>query len=147
MNLVPHTDPVLREVAPPFDGDPRELEFTARQLHKLMIAGAYRGVGIAAPQAGLPLRMFLMNTRLTKWWQDCTVCINPEMIEARGELQSYNEGCLTRPGLTWPKSRQVDITVAYTNLAGERVTRVLEGLAARIFQHELDHLNGVVVWP
>lgn len=147
MNFVDSTDPVLITPTPVYDGEPAALMEIARAMHRAMVDGRpdLRGVGIAAPQVGHAVRMFLMNTR-SKWWPDTTVCINPEILEARGKLFEADEGCLTRPGQLWRVARHVDITAAYTNLLGERVRRDLTGINARVFQHELDHLDGVCVW-
>lgn len=148
MQLIEAHDPILREVAPYYTGEPRELELLARQLYRLMQGDTGRSVavGIAAPQAGQSVRMFLINTRQSKWWQDVTVCINPALIECRGPLDSAMEGCLSAPGERWQVARQCDITCEYTNLTGERVRRDFTGINARMFLHELDHLNGVTLW-
>ena len=111
---------------------PREL---AVSLIETMVKN--RGIGMAANQAGLPYRVFVMGAEKVGF-----ACFNPEIIEAIGD-ETYEEGCLSFPGLFIKIPRASTIKVRYTDMNGITKEETFSGLTARIFQHELDHLNGI----
>jgi peptide deformylase len=140
-------DPVLHtpaEVVPGIDDDIREL---VRDLEDTMVAAP--GVGLAAPQVGIPLRVFVYS-----WLDDENVrhrgtAINPELWTtplAIGELdeEAEAEGCLSLPGERFPLRRSEQAILTATDLEGAPFEVRAEGWLARIFQHEFDHLNGVL---
>lgn len=136
VKLLKEGDPFLKNVATPWDftvdGNPNNL---IRNMSKLMMES--NGIGLAAPQVGVGKRIFIMGNE-TKLY----ACINPEIIEKQGELFDI-EGCLSFPNL-WLRVRRAEtIKVRYQNAVGETVETEFSGLAARIYQHELDHLDGV----
>lgn len=102
------------------------------------------GVGLAAPQAGLNHRMFVLD------WSESrdhpVTCINPEVVELGSELARENEACLSMPGVRVVVSRPTSAVVSFFDVTGHRVTVTLEGWAARIFLHELDHLDGKMMF-
>jgi peptide deformylase len=99
-----------------------------------------RGIGLAAPQVGLSQRIFV-----TKLDDDKPrVFINPEIVQTSPELTSYEEGCLSIPGAYAKLDRPGLIKVQAWNERGRPFTLEAEGLLARVIQHELDHLNGVL---
>ena len=98
----------------------------------------YSGLGLSANQCAIKERVFVIGTD-----QFQMACINPKVIEVSEELVKDNEGCLSFPAFFLNLSRPKWIEVEYTNENGERTQVKLDGLTARCFLHELDHLNGV----
>jgi peptide deformylase len=142
LSLRIYPDPILRQVAgeiTTFDGD-------ARQLAEAMVASMYReaGIGLAAPQVGYSMRLLIaLEMKDTQDVDaDPTVLLNPRVISAASELWSYEEGCLSIPGVTAPVLRPVAVEVEYQDLDGQVCSMSAEGMYARILQHEIDHLNG-----
>jgi peptide deformylase len=136
IKLVQENDEVLRKVTESWDfeadGDPTEL-ITAMAI--LMIQN--KGIGLAAPQCGINKRLFIMGN-LDK----LIACINPEIISGEGKVKDL-EGCLSFPGLWLRVNRYEKINVKYQNTKAETIELRLDGLSARVFQHEYDHLDGV----
>jgi peptide deformylase len=97
-------------------------------------------VGLSAPQIGIRERFFVFSAGKGTPWK---VAINPVVLNASGPWEPFLEACMSLPGFQATVLRQCDILVTYTDLEGQRVQDKLLGLEARIFQHELDHLNGV----
>ncbi len=126
-----------------------------RQLHSLaddmmdtMLAA--NGVGIAAPQIHYPLAMFIMASRPNDRYPEAPlmeplVLVNPELIGASVELESGEEGCLSVPGKRVNLFRHTWVDARYQDLQGQWHRSKFEGFAARIFQHELDHLKGITL--
>ena len=104
------------------------------------------GRGLAAPQVGVLLRVFVMDAG----WKDAEMmpraCINPEILWSSDTLAENVEGCLSIPGITVSLARPARIRLAYTTPAGDRVEADLDGAEALIAQHELDHLDGRVTF-
>ena len=97
-----------------------------------------KGVGLAAPQVGIPRRFFVMQIDGDKQ----RVFVNPEIVETSMELDSFEEGCLSIPGVYADLDRPAEIRVQAWNERGRRFTLGADGFLARVIQHELDHLNG-----
>ena len=107
------------------------------------------GVGISAPQIGLSIRLFLID--LTPYSQeDPTIpsvkkaFINPEIIEEHDPLEDHNEGCLSIPGIREDVRRKSKIKIKYLDTNFKSCIETIDGLFARVFQHEYDHLNGIL---
>ena len=107
------------------------------------------GIGISAPQIGLPIRLFLID--LTPYHEDNPsipkikkVFINPKIISESGQDIIHNEGCLSIPGVREDISRKSQIKVSYLDDKFNSYNEDIEGVYARVFQHEYDHLNGVL---
>jgi peptide deformylase len=136
VQLLKENDSLLREAAAPYDfeadGDPTEL---VKQMTKIMFEN--NGIGLAAPQVGVMKRLFIMGNS-----NKLFVCINPTLISG-GETYRDIEGCLSFPDLWLHVSRYKQIQVHYQDITGQVVETVLDGLIARVYQHELDHLDGV----
>ena len=96
------------------------------------------GVGLSAVQVGYMKRIFVM-----RWNGVERIVINPMILKHSSKRVSMIEGCLTFPGKEVSVKRSQSIEVIYTNGKGEIIERTLEGMEARIFQHEFDHLNGI----
>ena len=104
------------------------------------------GRGLAAPQIGVMQRVFVMDPTWKDGDRTPYVCINPEIV-ASGDTGAENtEACLSIPGVSAEVSRPTEITLAYTDLDGTRHETNLTGFAATCAQHELDHLNGLVIF-
>ncbi len=102
----------------------------------------HKGVGFAAPQAGVGLRLFIIS--LTGTRDNVRVYINPT-VTPQGEIEEAEEGCLSVPGV-WAKIRRYKkATVTATDLDGNEFTEEAEGLHARALQHEYDHIEGTVI--
>lgn len=130
-------DPALREPARPvteFDGSLRTLsEDMIETMHDAP------GVGLAGPQVGVSLRLFVFDDGES----GPTFVANPELSDGMGELLE-DEGCLSIPGPYYPTPRFARIRCRGQDLEGHPLDLVGEGLLARIFQHETDHLNGML---
>ena len=132
-------DPVLKQRA----DDITDIDGKLARLVDDMIATMYAapGVGLAAPQVGVQKRLFVWDI------DDGTgahAIVNPEIVESDGEW-TYQEGCLSVPGLSWEIVRPKDVHVVGRDLDGNEVSYEATELAGRMFQHELDHINGVLL--
>jgi len=140
--ILTYPDPKLREVAEPVsDVDSAAL----RELVQDMADSMYDapGVGLAATQLGVPLRVVVTDTR---WREedrvrDLQVWINPEISRRAGEAV-YEEGCLSVPGIYEDVKRAGEITLSWQDLEGNRHTADFDGFQAVALQHEFDHLDG-----
>jgi peptide deformylase len=130
-------DPVLKTPAKPVE----DFDDGLRRLAQDMLETMYDapGVGLAGPQVGISLRLFVFDDGVT----GPTFMANPELLSAEGELVE-EEGCLSIPGPFYPTRRHSRITCRGQNLTGDPVEITGEGLLARIFQHETDHLDGTM---
>lgn len=140
--------PVLRtpaaSLAFPMDEEVRQL--VVDMLETLRDAD---GVGIAAPQVYQPLQIFIVAPKPNPRYPEAVemapeVVINPEIIERSAEMVNGWEGCLSIPGLRGEVPRHRRIVARYQNIEGDEVTREYLDFAARVFQHEDDHLRGIV---
>jgi peptide deformylase len=100
------------------------------------------GVGLAGPQAGVNLRIFVFSHDATR--ENARVYINPE-IETSGGLEANYEGCLSLPGIEAKIKRFKKCTITATDLEGNRFTEEADGIEIRGFQHECDHLDGMLI--
>jgi len=98
----------------------------------------YSGLGLSANQCGVYERVFVIGSEHFQF-----ACINPKIIDQSAEMIKDNEGCLSYPALYLKIERPSWIMASFYNEKGERVEMKMEGLTARCFQHELDHMNGV----
>ena len=137
--------PVLRKTADPVDmTDLSSLTNTIENMHLTMIKNDPPGVGLAAPQVGISSRFFIMNPKPEEGLDKLTVVINPEIISHSEEKEKKQEACLSVPKIAGLVSRYKSIRVKFYNQHGQRFEKKLEGFKARIFQHEFDHLNGIL---
>lgn len=109
--------------------------------HMIEIMYEHNGVGLAAPQVGLPYRFFVMNSNPPSKESE-QVYINPIITNFTNVIVSESEGCLSFPGIMAPVKRFKGIKFSAYDIAGNHIRRELSGLEARIFQHEIDHLDG-----
>jgi peptide deformylase len=130
-------DPVLRQVATPVRGITAEIKRIIADMTETMWHQV--GIGLAAPQVGLPYRILVMDDGKG----GAQTLINPE-IESRSGTIREEEGCLSLPGIFGMVERSKTITVRAIDADGKPVSFEATGLKARIVQHELDHLDGVL---
>ena len=137
MDIRFYPDPVLKEPTKLVRAFDAALADTAQQMVVTMHAA--EGLGLAAPQVGLGLRMAIITPEAAPGHE--TVLVNPEIIHSEGWEES-EEGCLSFPGIYVKIGRCVRVKVRYQDLQGAVQEMEAEGLAARAVQHELDHLDG-----
>ena len=115
------------------------------QLAADMLASMYaaRGVGLAAVQVGRHVRMITYDASAERNRPE--VMIDPEITWSKKTKQPYDEGCLSVPGLEFAVTRPTDVKIAYTTIDSVRTERSLGGMPARIVQHEIDHLDGILM--
>ncbi len=143
---------ILRRKAEPIDPTPEVAAIAQRMIELMREAD---GIGLAAPQVALPWRMFTCHVpegqerALTDSPPSANagpeVFINPELSDPTGAPEPFEEGCLSLPDITGEVLRPPTITITATDLDGQRFTRTASGLLARCWQHECDHLNGVLI--
>lgn len=130
-------DPILRKKAVEVKVFDNRLQELIDLMYEYMYK--YDGVGLAAPQVGLNERFFVVDDGQTK-----RTVINPQILEHLGEDVEYEEGCLSIPKLYAAVMRPEGIKVKYQDVLGNAVEEELHEYTARIFQHEFDHLEGVL---
>ena len=152
--IIAYGDPVLRKVATDISPDYPNLNTLIANMYDTMNY-AY-GVGLTAPQIGLPIRLFVVDTAPFADDDDLTedertflsnfkkTFINAKITEETGDKWLFNEGCLSIPGVREDVSRQKQITIEFVDeqFTPQRLT--LTGLAARVVQHEYDHIEGIL---
>ena len=152
--IVAYGDPVLRKKSEEISKEYPNLQELIANMKETMYNAS--GVGLAAPQIGKAIRLFIIDASpfadddtLTKEENEVLknfnrVFINPKIIKEEGDEWSFNEGCLSIPEIREDVWRQPKITIEYQDEQFEKHTEILSGLAARIFQHEYDHIEGVL---
>jgi peptide deformylase len=154
--IVKYPAKVLRTVTPPLLKITPETRLVAQRMVELMLEA--EGVGLAAPQVGLPWRMFVAeippqdkdprrspNDNPPTATRGPEVYINPRFSNPLGGLEPYEEGCLSLPDIRGDVIRPPVITITATDLEGREFSRTGGGLLARCWQHETDHLDGVLI--
>lgn len=153
--IVAYGDPVLKKKATDITKDYPKLKELIASMYETMY-GSF-GVGLAAPQIGLSIRMFIVDA--TPFADDEEVLgkeeseflknfkhtfINPVILEESGDEWAFNEGCLSIPDVREDVFRQPNIKIEYFDEDFNKQTMALDGLAARVFQHEYDHIEGIL---
>ncbi|HAL45433.1 MAG: peptide deformylase [Planctomycetes bacterium GWF2_42_9] len=132
--------PVLLEKAEPIEKIDDNIRALAEKMKDIMVE--HKGVGLAGPQAGVNLRIFVASPDGTK--QNAKVFINPVLVTS-GALEAKEEGCLSLPGVWGNVKRFTRCSIKALDEFGEEISIVAEGHLARIFQHECDHLDGMLI--
>ena len=152
--IVAYGDPVLKKKATEISSDYPDLKTLIANMYETMY-GAY-GVGLAAPQVGLSIRLFLVDTAPFSEDESLSVSeakvlkgfkktfINPEIIEQTGKEWNFNEGCLSIPNIREEVSRKPQIKIQYQDANFKSHIEVYDGLIARVIQHEYDHIQGIL---
>ena len=152
--IVAYGDPVLKKKATDITKDYPKFD----ELLKNMVETMYNayGVGLAAPQIGLPIRLFLVDTSPFSEDEELTleeqnklkdfkrVFINAKITDEEGDEWVFNEGCLSIPDVREDVFRKPNITIEYLDENFEPHTETFDGLIARVIQHEYDHIEGVL---
>lgn len=159
LKIVQAGDPVLREPARPLSIEEIAADET-QQLIEWMRETMYQapGVGLAAPQVGLPIQVAVIEDR-AEYWKDAApewlaererravpfqVLINPRIVTRSDEQADFFEGCLSVPGFSARVKRSLEVTVEYLDERGQPQRIEARGWYARILQHEIDHLFGTL---
>jgi peptide deformylase len=148
--IVAYGDPVLRKIAQPIEKDDSlNLVELIENMYETMYASA--GVGLAAPQVGMAIRLFVVDGTPFNEGEDepdptlfgfKKVFINPTIVSETGDEWAFEEGCLSIPGIRADVYRQERVKITYFDADWNELTETFEGTAARIVQHEYDHLEG-----
>lgn len=135
-------DPVLREISKPVE----TIDASVRKLAGDMLETMYDapGIGLAAIQIGVPLRMLVIDLAKEDAPKEPQVFINPQVLASSGERSVYEEGCLSIPEYYAEVERPAAVRVAYRDEHGAQKEIEADGLLATCLQHEIDHLNGVL---
>ena len=142
MKVVRYPHPALRRPGRPVTTVDKTLRVQVGDMMEAMYEA--RGLGLAAPQVALPFQLLVMNmTGKPEEKELEAVYLNPVIVERKGSVED-EEGCLSFPGLYQKVRRAKTIKVQAYNLKGELVEKVVNDLEARAWQHEIDHLNGVL---
>lgn len=152
--IVAYGDPVLKKVGADINEDYPQLDVLLNNMFETMYNAS--GVGLAAPQIGLAIRLFVVDTTPFSDDEDLTsdeqkalngfkrVFINATILKEEGNEWAFNEGCLSIPDVREDVFRKPTITVAYLDENFKPHTEVFDGLIARVIQHEYDHIEGVL---
>lgn len=146
--IVTYNDPLLRKEAEPVDELNEELGVLIADMFDTMYNS--HGVGLAAPQIGKSIQLFVMDAdTMTEELDDeedigAMVFINPQILKIEGEIVKLEEGCLSIPDVRDEVSRHNQITITYRNRHFEEKTEDFSGWVSRVIQHEYDHLKGVL---
>ncbi len=152
--IVAYGVPILREISKEINKDYPNLETLISNMKETMRNAS--GIGLAAPQIGLPIRLFVIDTSDFASDENFTdeereklssfkkVFINPKIIKQEGVEWTYNEGCLSIPNIHEEVVRLNKIHVEYQDEKFNTIKETLDGMCARTFQHEYDHIQGVL---
>lgn len=152
--IVAYGDPVLRKKATDIDQDYKVLDALIENMYETMYNA--HGVGLAAPQIGLPIRLFIIDCEPFSNDDDLSVdeqkslaelkqtFINAKILEETGDEWAFNEGCLSIPDVREDVFRKEKITISFYDENFIQQTKTYDGLAARVIQHEYDHIEGVL---
>ena len=142
LEILHFPDPILKQKTRPV----QKIDPSFQQLVQDMVETMYAapGVGLAAPQVGHPLRLAVIDVTPANQPKNLLILINPEIVATEGEC-TWDEGCLSLPECNGEVKRSKKVVVRYQNLRGQTEEVVGEDLLAIALQHEIDHLNGVLI--
>ena len=142
--IVVYGDPVLKKRAEDIEQGSLDVKTLAADMFETMYGAS--GVGLAAPQIGKSIRMFVIDGEpMDEALKDFKkVFINPEILEEEGEEWAFEEGCLSIPGIRADVFRPEKLRIRYYDEDWKEHEELFEGVAARIIQHEYDHIEGVL---
>ena len=152
--IVAYGDPILKQRAKEIGSSSKDFEILLKNMWETMYAA--NGVGLAAPQVGKSLRLFIVDGSPFSVEASLTedeknelkgfkkVFINPKILQKSDDLENFNEGCLSIPDVRGDVTRPTTIKIKYQNQYFKEITEHISGLPSRIVQHEYDHLEGVL---
>ena len=139
IDLLPEDHPILHQEPLTWVFDPPQAD--PKLMYDIMLENMvyHHGLGLSANQIGMPVKVFSMRIDDTDM---AIVCFNPEILKESKEMVKMTEGCLSFPSLYLNKRRPKELSVKYQNVDGNIISAHFEGLAARVFHHEMDHMKG-----
>ncbi|MDA9906952.1 peptide deformylase [Flavobacteriaceae bacterium] len=152
--IIAYGDPVLRKLGKSIDKEYPALESLLENMFETMYGA--KGIGLAAPQIGLPIRIFIVDATPFKDDEELEleernflstfkqVFINAQIIDETGDEWVFNEGCLSIPDVREDVFRNETVKIEYLDEKFEKYTKEFSGIAARIIQHEYDHIQGIL---
>ena len=152
--ILSYGNSVLKKKALPISVESKKLEILINNMWETMYAA--QGVGLAAPQVGESIRLFVVDTYPFSDNEDLSmeernflrgfkkVFINPEIVEETGKEIFYREGCLSIPGIREDVKRKDSIIIKFQDMNGKSIKDSFTGIAARVIQHEYDHIEGIL---
>lgn len=152
--IVAYGDPVLRKETEAITKDFPKLDELIENMFETMYAA--RGIGLAAPQVGRAVRLFIVDATVFEDDEDLTeeeqkfaatfkrIFINPQITEESGDEWAFNEGCLSIPDVREDVFRQPEVTIEYEDENFKKHKETFSGIVARIVQHEYDHIEGIL---
>ncbi len=144
--IVLYGDPILKKRGEDVTPDSADIKQLSEDMFETMYQA--NGIGLAAPQIGISLRMFIVDSSPIDEEEGRDgfkrVFINPEVIESSGDSWNFEEGCLSIPGIRADVQRPPSVTIRYQDEDWQEHTETLDGMAARIVLHEYDHVEGVL---
>ena len=152
--IIAYGDPVLRKIGVTIDKEFPNLDVLIENMKETMVNAS--GVGLAAPQIGKAIRLFIVNATPFAEDEDLEdkereflktfdkVFINAKILKEEGDEWAFNEGCLSIPDVREDVFREEKITIEYFDENFDKHVEVLEGIAARVVQHEYDHIEGIL---
>ncbi|TWT96841.1 Peptide deformylase [Botrimarina colliarenosi] len=142
LQIVHYPHPTLRHVSKPLTKVDAQLRGWAAEMIELMYE--HEGIGLAANQVDLPYRMFVINvTGDPEQPEHERVFLNPVLSKGKGQA-TMTEGCLSLPDIRGPMIRNTTVRVQAYDLAGNEIDETVDGMLARVIQHETDHLDGIL---
>jgi len=152
--IVAYGDPVLKKLCEPIDKDYDDLDKLIENMFETMYEAS--GVGLAAPQIGKAIRLFIVDASPFAEDEDLAeeekekladfkrIFINAEILEEEGEAWEFEEGCLSIPDIRESVRREPKVTIRYMDENFKEKEEIIDGYAARVVQHEYDHIEGVL---
>ncbi|WP_308991252.1 peptide deformylase [Mariniflexile litorale] len=152
--IVAYGDPVLKKLGVDINKDYPKLDSLLENMFETMYNAC--GVGLAAPQIGLAIRLFIVDTTPFSDDEDLSaeeqkalngfkrIFINPKIVKEEGDEWAFNEGCLSIPDVREDVFRKSKVTIEYLDENFKAHTEVFDGLIARVIQHEYDHIEGIL---
>lgn len=140
LELIPNDNPILHTTCEVFNPRKPNFDLTETIAQMFALMEEKHGMGLAAPQVGIKKRFFIMKIEGKEY-----VCINPSILSTSSDREVLSEACLSYPGQHVSVQRPTAAKVRYMTARGLSKQKNLRGIAARCFQHELDHLNGVTI--
>ena len=152
--IVAYGDPILKQRAKEINSSSKDFEILLKNMWETMYAA--NGVGLAAPQVGKSLRLFIVDGSPFSVEASLTedeknelkgfkkVFINPKILQKSDDLENFNEGCLSIPDVRGDVTRPTTIKIKYQNQYFKEITEHISGLPSRIVQHEYDNLEGIL---
>jgi len=137
LQILTFPESILSQKSDPVDKVDAQIVELAGEMSKLMVSAG--GIGLAAPQVGVSRRLITLNIG-----DGLVVLVNPEIVDRQGRTR-MEEGCLSCPGICVDVDRNEQVTVRGLDLNGAEVTFETDGLKARVVQHEIDHLDGILI--